>query len=248
MRACATAGAVFWNYVHAPLAFLYTLVHQDPMSVVVSTLFFIGLVRLPRSGWKEIPTCIAAGSLAMVLILETSPGIDFNHFLDFFGCALIFVGYQIARGRIEAPLATTALSIAAVMSAVLFFYDIREARRDPVHFQVAAVRSYLSEMDLRTSQVFSDNPLFPASDGRPSSMIDVVMFRVLRLKDPQFARTLESRIAEGSFGAVVLEVDPGTAFGRSVIGDRFGDRFLPALAERYQLAKSFSPYFVYRPK
>jgi hypothetical protein len=184
----------------------------------------------------------------MILVLETSPGIDFNHFIDFFGCALIFVGYQIARGRIHAPLATTALSIAAAMSVVLFFYDIREARRDPVRSQVAAVRSYLSGIDLGTSPVFSDNPLFPASDGRPSSMIDVVMFRVLRLKDPQFASALESRITEARFGAVVLEVDVQTEFGRSVLADRFGDRFMPALAEHYQLAKSFSPYFVYRPR
>jgi hypothetical protein len=248
MRACATGGAVFWNYIHAPLAFLYTLVHQDPMSVVVSTLFVAGLFALPGCGWKEIPSCIAVASLAMTVALDTSPGIDFNHFLDFFGCALIFVGYQLARGRIHAPLGALALSIAASMSMVLFFYQIREARRDPVHAQVAAVRSYLSGIGLGTAPVFSDNPLFPAIDGGESSMIDGVMFRILRLKDPQFASVLESRIALARFGAVVLEADVQTAFGRAVLADEFGDRFLPALTERYQLAKSFAPYFVYRPR
>jgi hypothetical protein len=248
MRACATLGAVFWNYLHAPLSFLYTLVHQDPMSVVISTLFFAGLVTLPASGWKEIPTCLAVASLAMIVALDTSPGIDFNHFLDFFGCALIFVGYQIARGRIHRPLATSALSIAASMSVVLSFYDIREARRDSARFQVPAVRSYLAGIDLGTSPVFSDNPLFPAIDGRASSMIDVVMFRLLRLRDPRFASALESRIAQARFGAVVLAADIQTEFGRAVLADQFGDRFMPLLTEHYQLAESFSPYFVYRPR
>jgi hypothetical protein len=95
MRACATGGAVLWNYVHAPLAFVYTLVHLDPMSVVISTLFFAGLIALPQSGWKEIPTAVAVASLAMLVALNATPGIDFNHFLDFFGFALIFVGYQV---------------------------------------------------------------------------------------------------------------------------------------------------------
>jgi hypothetical protein len=247
MRACATGGAAFWNYPHAPLAFLYTLVHQDPMSVVVSVLFFAGLVALPPRGWKEIPTCIAVASLAMTVVLDTSPGIDFNHFLDFLGCALIFVGYQLARGRIHAPLATLVLSIAASMTVVLFFYQIREARRDSLRSQVAAVRSYLAGMDLGTTPVLSDNPLFPAIDGKPSSMIDVVMFRLLRLKDPQFASALESGITEARFGAVVLEEDVQTEFGRTVVGDWFGEGFLPALAEHYQLVERFSPYFVYRP-
>jgi hypothetical protein len=248
MRACATAGAVFWSYPHAPLAFLYTLVHQDPMSVVISALFFAGLVALPASGWTEIPTCVAVASLAMTVVLDTSPGIDFNHFLDFFGYALIFVGYQAARDRIHAPLATLMLSIAASMSVVLFFYQIREARRDSLRSQVAAVRSYLAGIDLGAAPVLSDNPLFPAIDGKPSSMIDVVMFRLLRLKDPQFASALESRIAEARFGAVVLEEDVQTEFGRAVVADWFGERFLPTLTEHYQLVGHLSPYFVYRPR
>ena len=152
MRACATAGATLWNYLHAPLTFAYTLVHQDPMSIVITILFLAGLVALPRPGWKEIPTCLAVASLAMVLVLDTSPGVDFNHFLDFFGCALIFVGYQIVRGRIQASLGTAALSTAAAMSVVLFFYQIREARREPVRYQVAAVRSFLAGMDLERAR------------------------------------------------------------------------------------------------
>ena len=128
MRACATAGATLWNYAHAPLTFAYTLVHQDPMSVVITILLVVGVAALPRSGWREIPTCIAVASLAMVLVLETSPGIDFNHFLDFFGCALIFVGYQIVRGRIPAPLGTGAVSIAAAMQWCCF--STRSGRRN----------------------------------------------------------------------------------------------------------------------
>jgi hypothetical protein len=44
---------------------------------------------------------------------------------------------------------------------------------------------------------------------------------------------------------VVLEVDVQTPLGRSLLADKFGDRFMPALLEHYQLAGSFSPYFVY---
>jgi len=248
MRACATAGASVWNYAHAPLTFVYTLVHQDPASVVIAILLAVGMVALPRGAWREIPTCIALASLAMILVLETSPGIDFNHFLDFFGCALIFVGYQIVRGRIQASFGTSAIAIAAAMTVVLFFYQIREARRDPIRYQVSAVRAYLAAMNLGTRPVFSHNPLFPAIDGRSSSMIDVVMFNLLRSKDQAFASTLDARIAGGDFGAVVLEADVQTDAGRAIVAFLFGEAFLPALTARYELAGAFAPYFVYRPK
>lgn len=248
MRACATAGAVFWDYVHAPLSFLYTLVHQDPMSVVISILFFVALIGLPGSAWKEIPTCVAVASLVMIVVLNTTPGIDFNHFVDFLGCALIFVGYQIARDRIHRSLAILALSIAAVMSVVLSFYDIREARREPGRYQVAAVRSHLAGMNLGARPVFSQNALFPAIDGKPASMIDGVMFKLLRSKDPRFANVLDARIAHRDFAAVVLEVDARTEIGRAILADSFGEAFLPALTAHYELGGSFSPYFVYRPR
>lgn len=248
MRACATAGATLRDVAHAPLTFMYTLVHQDPMSVVISILFSIGLFTLPPSAWREIPTCIAVGSLGMILALDTSPGIDFNHFLDFFGCALVFVGYQIARGRVPVSLAAGALSVAAVMSVVLFFYDIREARRDPARYQVSAVRAHLAGMDLGARPVLSHNPLFPVIDGKPSSMIDVVMFRLLRSRDPQLANALNARIVERDFGAVVLEVDVQTEGGRAIVAYLFGDGFLPALAANYELTRAFPPYFVYQPR
>lgn len=247
MQACASLGATFWNYAHAPLTFIYTLVHQDPMSIVISVLFGVGLLALPRTGWREIPTCVGVASLAMVIALDTSPGIDFNHFLDFFGCALIFVGYQIVRGRLPS-FATGALAIAAAMSVVLFFYDIREAQREPVRYQVAAVRAYLSGMNLGTRPVFSHNPLFPAIDGKPSSMIDVVMFRHLRLQDSKFERALDASVTRGDFGAVVLEADVQTESGREIVAYLFGDEFLPTLTAHYELARAFSPYFVYRPR
>jgi hypothetical protein len=248
MRACASAGATLWNYAHAPLTFAYTLVHQDPMSIVITILFVVAAMALPRDGWREAPTCAAVASLVMMLALDTTPGVDFNHLLDFLGCALIFVGYQMVRGRLQAPLAAAALSLAAAMSMVLFYYDIREAQRDPGRYQVSAVRSYLAELDVGTLPVFSHNPLSPAIDGRRSAMIDVVMFNLLRSRDPQFARTLEARLTRRDFGAVVLEADVQTPAGRAIVAYLFGDAFLPALTAHYELARGFAPFFVYRPK
>ena len=89
--------------------------------------------------------------------------------------------------------------------------------------------------------MFSHNPLFPAIDGKPSSMIDVVMFNLLRSKDPQFATALNTRITRSDFGAVVLEADVQTEGGRAIVAFLFGDGFLPALTAHYDLAGTFAP-------
>jgi hypothetical protein len=46
----------------------------------------------------------------------------------------------------------------------------------------------------------------------------------------------------------VLEADILTVGGREIVAYLFGDGFLPALSAHYELARGFSPYFVYRLK
>jgi hypothetical protein len=130
---------------------------------------------------------------------------------------------------------------------VLFFYTIREARRYPAP-QMRAVRAYLSTSDIGAAPILSDNALFPAADGRPSWIIDVIMFRQLRVRDPRYARELESQVARSRFGAVVLEEDVRTEPGLAVLAYHFGDGFLPVFNRSYELVAQFPPYFVYRPR
>jgi len=246
MRASATPGARLWDYLHAPMTFLNILVRQDPMSIVVTTLFFVGLAAIPWHAWREPATVIALASLAVLVALFSSPGIDFNHFIDFLGFALIFVGYQITRGRIPASLVTRALSVAATMSIVLFFYDVREGRPPFENGPVGAVRAYLRQVNVGQGPVLSWNPLFPALEGERSFLLDPFMFRLLRRDDARFSSVLDARLTTRSFGAVVLQT-PSSQAGLAVLADIFGPDFMPTLTANYELVAEFPPYFVYRP-
>jgi hypothetical protein len=247
MRASATGGARPWDYLHAPLTFLNILVRQDPMTIVITTLFFAGLAAIPGGGWREPATLVALASLAALVALFSSPGIASNHLLDFLGLALIFVGYQVTRGRIHASLGTRALSIAAAMSIVLFFYDIREGRFPFENQEVATVRAFLRQVNVGNRPIFSWNPLFPALEGQRAVLLDPFMFRLLRRGDPRFSNMLHASLAEQSFGAVVLQTDPVSAAGRAVLVDIFGPDFVPTLTANYELVGNFPPYFIYRP-
>jgi hypothetical protein len=247
MRASATGGARPWDYLHAPLTFLNILVRQDPMSIVITTMFFAGLTAIPRNAWSEPATMVPLASLAVLVALFSSPGIASNHLLDFLGFALIFVGYQITRGRIQVSLGAPALSIAAAMSIVLFFYDIREGRFPFENQQVAQVRVFLRQVNIGKRPVFSWNPLFPALEGDRPFLIDPFMFRLLRRDDPRFSSVLHARLTEQSFGAVVLQTDPANEAGLAMLADIFGPDFMPTLMANYELVGNFPPYFVYRP-
>jgi hypothetical protein len=67
------------------------------------------------------------------------------------------------------------------MSLVLFSYNIREAERELVRYS-GGQRPRVSLRHGRwNAPRLSAHPLFPAIEGKPLSMIDVVMFRRLRL-------------------------------------------------------------------
>jgi len=249
LRACASSGATFWNIVHAPLAFLYTLAHQDPMTSVIVALFVAALCLAQKEIWHELPTWAAVASLAALVAVNASPGIDFNHDVDFLAFALLFVGFQVARNRLPGSLTTLALAAAATLSIVLFFYNVRELRRLGQQASIEPVRAYLRELDGAGDggPVSSDNALFPSVDGRRSSLVDPFMFQLLRRRDARFERDLESRLTSQRFSAIVLQADSQTDVGRAILADLFGDRFMSTLESQYALAKRFPPYSIYRP-
>jgi len=219
------------------------------MSSVISALFVAAICLAPRAIWREVPTWAAVVSLATLVAVNGSPGIDFNHDVDFLAFALLFIGYQVARNRLPGSLTMLTLTAATLLSIVLFFYDIREHRLLGQHASIEPVRAYLREVEAAGDgrPVFSENALFPAVDGRRSSLIDPFMFQLARRRDERFERDLFERLAGRRFSVVILQADPQTQVGRAILADLFGDRFMVTLEAQYALTRRFPPFSIYRP-
>ena len=248
IRASAGAGGTAWNVFHAPAAFMYTLVHQDPMTLVVSALTFAALMLMTAREWTEPLTCATVGALAVAVALHATPGIDYNHLVDFVGLAVIFLGVRMHRTPSFEPTMAAAISAATVMAVVLFAYTLKENARMPERAELPAVRSFLSGLDKRTGPVLASNPLVTALDDEPAFVLDPVMFQVLRTNDPRLEQRMDAAVSAGMFRAVVVEGDAAGAVEQSELTRIYGAGFQGALLARYRAAGTFAPYVVYVPR
>jgi hypothetical protein len=241
-RVCATLGTDWSSIRRAPLTAASALIRQDPVSTVLLILVGVSLVDLRRDQWKEPLTVLMIGCLAMVGGLFASPGVDFNHLIDVFVVATVFVGVQIARRPHFGATAAKAISVGVLLSLVAFYLDIRHAMLSAEVVGRTSVSRFVRDMP-REGTIFSDNGIVPSSIGERNFVLDGYMLPALEAHDidvePAIARALGAR----QFGAVILmTADPRR------LAMLYGASFPALLDANYDLVREFSSFLVYRPK
>jgi hypothetical protein len=241
MRACMFGGGLS-NTLRAPMSAVYVLIRQDPLCSLLLILFFVSLMTLPAEGWKEPLTWLALAAMAMTVFLFASPGVDINHLLDFYVIALLFVGCQAARGRLFPALTVRAIAVGALFTMFAAYLDVRHSMIDGEISERSTVRALVRDVRVPGKPIFASDGFIPSAEGERSYMLDNWMYEMLRRTDPRYDAALQEKLAQGYFGAVVLQTDErGT-------GLLYGDTFLPALQSQYELAGRFNPYVVFKVK
>ncbi len=249
----ATAGGGIRSLVSGPWRFLYAAVRQDPLSITLFVMFSAGLVTLPPSGWRDLTTWAGVFTLLAMGLIYGTPGVDFNHLIDFYAVGLVFVIVQIARGRLPSQSAGTAIAISAILSMAMLGSEFRRMREYGDVTRLPEVARQVREMDNEGKPLFAQNPLIPILNGTRPFLLDPWMFRMLGRNDARLRQSLNEKVREQFFAVVVLggfsegfSADPRTVSGQSFFADWYGSDFLPTLFANYELTSSLPPYFIYR--
>src|SRR5262249_20974261 len=194
LRACMLGGGLS-NLLRSPMSTVYVLIRQDPLCSLLLILFFVSLTTLPREGWKEPLTWLALGALAMTVFLFASPGVDVNHLLDFYVVSLLFVGYQVVRGRLIPALATRAIAAGVVLTMFAAYIDLRHSMLSGEISERAAVRALVERVRDARKPLFTSDGFIPSAQNERSYMLDNWMYEMLRGVDPRYDRALQDRVA-----------------------------------------------------
>lgn len=222
-----------------------------PTWLLLPIAAFAVLLAVARSSLGVYELALVAASAVLVVVM-TDPGADFNHLLDVEVLTVVAVGGLWARHR--RGLLAPALALLLVWGLVASLWvDVRpqvhaaatdlfrgrtESRYalDPLPGRIRAGQSLLSE-----------DPTLPVSLGRLPVVLDPFMLlRVLR-RHPRLRSGLVGRIERREFDLVVLIVplDPRAARWQTL---HFGPAIAAAIAGSYRFSAQAGRYFVYVPK
>ena len=263
--AVADGGARPAYALAAPLWFLRVAL-QDPVFLivlVVASFYAVGQIGSGSAGFPEIYLVVVA---ALTLFIFTSPGTDWNHFLDLLGACVLVLGTRLTTRPSEARLAAGLPVLLAGLTAVSWIpgmvsvKSVIERQGKPARWKVGAIAARLGPA---AHDLLSENPILPVMLGQRPRVLDPFNLRLLARERPEVASDFRQRMDAGSFGAVVLVDFSGTDRfhtpavleactasdgARCYGGVVFPSGFLRLLERDYTLSFIEHPFVVYTPR
>lgn len=257
-RAVAHGGTNGTSWWIGPGRFLQ-VVGRDPMLLIL-TIPAIGLLFTLRRSVHPLVLWLAAATLAITIIIFTSPGTGANHLLDIAALAVLVLALAAQSGRHSAQWMGATAGILGISIVTTWFPGIpsipkffiqhgRPAMTAPAEFRQLAGPD--------AQPVLSENPLIPLLIGERPFVADAFNLDLMSRSDDAFRDTFTALLKTGHFGSVVLTDSPG-AFARDVtdpndplIAQRRADlnshghllaRFSPEIWSHYRVVYVQRPY------
>lgn len=244
----ATSGTGADDTLRAPFTFAQ-LARQVPETLVFIQLGLAAVVAISlraRRVNNEV-TLLMLAVLAITVPIFVFEGTDTNHLIDLMAVSVVAVAAFIAiPDRVEADFATAALAVATLAASLSLATGLANRAAEQRHGTFAQALALVPDRD---RPILAENPLVPIAAGQRPYMLDSYMFRLLREDTPSLGEPLFRNLEHQAFSAVVLERDPHDERGRAWYGSAlFGDGFIEALEQHYELAGMVGMRVVYRPR
>jgi hypothetical protein len=248
-KACAFGGAA-WRFVASgPLRMESMAVYTDPGLVLFAVLAFLVLVFLVFSSkfLQNLPALFLVATLAVTVMIFSSPGTAANHLLDVQVASVILLAAWVASAPSPAQkqLGVYGLALLTVIAAIPLLRHIRtwNAWYHPHQFQ-----RVIEVIGPANGPTLSENPVIPTLAGQYPYVLDPWMVQLLQKRSAGFAEPLLERLRSRSFSAVVLSADPANENVRRWYDSvSFGPGFAPALLQNYKLATVIDKDWIYLP-
>jgi hypothetical protein len=242
----AATGVRLTDLLLAPFTFA-RLVRQVPETLVFIQLGMAASVVLALRRSAALPVLFFAATLVVSIGIFAFEGADTNHLIDIQAASVITMAALIATSPAgERPFGVTVFAVAALAASLSLASGLANRRAEQRHGTLAQALELIPQRD---RPILAENPLVPIAAGERPYMLDSFMFRMIRQRDPAYGAPLMQALAEQRFAAVVLERDPHDARGELWYGRSFfGDGFIEAVEQQYELAGVVGMRHVYRPK
>jgi hypothetical protein len=249
------AGVSVIGVLKAPLKAVELLAQYAQATFVILPVLLVGLLSVTRGAR---PTIFQIGLVAATGILLTAMadlGSDYNHLLDIVVLVPIVtlevvrnLARRVADPRLAWSFMTAAILVgSSVALAVNAGSSLAATLQLPGASQPANTdpRPFAAEL-ASVASILAEDPYVSLSRGDRPIVIDPFMFIRIGQRDPGLVQPLLADVADGRFGAVILNKDLGDPASASWYRDfAFGLPFYEAMRDTYRLCSVSGGFFLY---
>ena len=263
-QACVLGGINFDYALKTPLWFLSVII-QDPFLFALLCLAIYLMMRAKTPQWKSFVPLYFGFTLISTLAIFSSPGTDHNHLIDLLIACILVLAFQFQKD--EKFTAAYNLCFIVIIVGILFMWipgtiSIKD-HVEPIGRPTRdTIRSIAKELDPKTKNILSENPMVPLLMGQRPIVMDAFSLGVIAQKSKAVREDFTRKIENQFFEAIVLLDWSGAPFDQledamekhSSLGvNRFYGEvhfprgFLDLMKKHYFLSFVKRPYVVYEP-
>lgn len=237
------SGLSLKDAVTGPLHFLYVMVTYDPgclMFFLLASAAWLAMIQHMRF---ELPVCFFLAAVLITVLILSKIATDFNHLIDLQAASVILLFSWIASSEKRNAFPAFALIIAGLISLQPPLYKIRQDAK----LHTRNLSEFVNQLGQETQgPILAENPLIPILAGQRPYVVDPWRCRIIREHYPTMAEPLLAKLRSREFGAVVLESDPRTEFGREFLKKyHFGEGFVEELEKNYGFYEKVGRQIIY---
>lgn len=239
-KVCSSGGTNIVSLVKAPIKFIKYLTSSDLISSILLIWVFIQSGRFKISNKNSLFYLFFIMSLAQILILFASPGINYNHFVDIATASLLIISLNIDKDKFVYPMILISLFI-ILFSMDNFSFELENFKNSNKKYSHELI-SYVAQHE----SVLCEDPFVAIKSSEKAYLLDAFMYKFIIRKYPEAKTELLSKIKEREFNLIVLMKDPKNEM-KWYEDTHFNKEFLELLFENYKLEKNISGQIIYKP-
>ncbi len=260
-------GPTNWQYALKFPIWFSILMFRDPFFLLIFCFAVFFIFKNRRLFWKSFPNLYFIVSLAFTLFILTSPGTDYNHFLDLIGASVLVLGthYQsdltsrkaigVLSGLLAVGLVFTWLPGTISIKKFMESHGGKPSRK--------LAEQVIEALGAKNGNILSENPLIPILMNQRPKMLDAFSLRRLSLTRPEIQKDFTQKMESRYFDTVVLldfsgapesemmnaiETHDSLGVDRFYGEVHFPPNFLPLLKKNYSLKSIIRPYVLFSPR
>jgi hypothetical protein len=209
-QATGAANGGVKDIIRAPLNWLRHIL-ISPADFLIVILAWSGLISGLVTLRKDILSLVLLCTSFIVVMLFGSPGVSYNHILDLYLIAVIYLTVRINNAELTVKPMLTYMGIAAFISTGQQANTLNDKIDKYANTtKLAAVQGILARNHVLTLKqdsrpILADNPWLPMLMGERPYVLDQFMLGVLNKKYPQNRQRFLNQIRQQYFRAVIIE-------------------------------------------
>jgi hypothetical protein len=232
----------------------------DPLSCILVVAAVAGSLALRRVKQSALLAWLAGATLAVTLVIFSSPGTGKNHLIDPVALTVPVLALALTQSpawRRAAGLAMGVFGVGVVATWLPGVPSVRAFFERYHRPELAAVEEFVARAGAGTHPMYSENPLLPVLAGERPFVADLFNLELVMRHDEARRNEMIESLRSGKFGSVVLSNWPDV-FSRDVASPddpliaatwpelrkrgRLDAGFYAALETRYRIVLVRRPY------